>query len=67
MTCCVQARSHSRRRPVDAASAYLAIGVDLKGRKHALGCWIRDGEGSFGRSSSTCATTRGYGAASFST
>lgn len=25
--------------------AYLAIGVDLEGRKHALGCWIQDSEG----------------------
>jgi putative transposase len=25
--------------------AYLAIGVDLDGRKHALGCWIQDTEG----------------------
>jgi putative transposase len=25
--------------------AYLAIGVDVEGRKHALGCWIADGEG----------------------
>jgi putative transposase len=25
--------------------AYLAIGVDVDGRKHALGCWIRDTEG----------------------
>lgn len=25
--------------------AYLAIGVDLEGRKHALGCWIQDTEG----------------------
>jgi putative transposase len=25
--------------------AYLAIGVDLEGRKHALGCWICDSEG----------------------
>ncbi len=25
--------------------AYLAIGVDLEGRKHALGCWICDTEG----------------------
>jgi putative transposase len=25
--------------------AYLAIGVDLDGRKHALGCWICDTEG----------------------
>ncbi|GFG85641.1 hypothetical protein MALGJ_23170 [Mycolicibacter algericus] len=25
--------------------AYLAIGVDLDGRKHALGCWIQDSEG----------------------
>lgn len=24
---------------------YLAIGVDLEGRKHALGCWIQDSEG----------------------
>ena len=24
--------------------AYLAIGVDLEGRKHALGCWIQDTE-----------------------
>ncbi len=30
-----------------------------------VGGWIRDGEGSFGRSSSTRATMRGYGAASF--
>lgn len=25
--------------------AYLAIGVDLEGRKHVLGCWIQDSEG----------------------
>lgn len=25
--------------------AYLAIGVDIDGRKHALGCWISDTEG----------------------
>jgi putative transposase len=25
--------------------AYLAIGVDLEGRKHGLGCWIQDSEG----------------------
>jgi len=25
--------------------AYLAIGVDVEGRKHALGCWISDSEG----------------------
>lgn len=25
--------------------AYLAIGVDVEGRKHALGCWLADGEG----------------------
>ena len=25
--------------------AYLAIGVDLEGRDHALGCWIQDREG----------------------
>jgi putative transposase len=25
--------------------AYLAIGVDVDGRKHALGCWIADSEG----------------------
>ena len=25
--------------------AYLAIGVDIDGRKHALGCWIQDSEG----------------------
>jgi len=25
--------------------AYLVIGVDLEGRKHALGCWICDSEG----------------------
>jgi putative transposase len=25
--------------------AYLAIGVDVDGRKHALGCWIQDTEG----------------------
>ena len=25
--------------------AYLAIGVDVDGRKHALGCWIQDSEG----------------------
>jgi putative transposase len=25
--------------------AYLAIGVDVEGRKHALGCWIADNEG----------------------
>jgi putative transposase len=25
--------------------AYLAIGVDVEGRKHALGCWIQDSEG----------------------
>jgi len=25
--------------------AYLAIGVDIDGRKHALGCWIQDTEG----------------------
>ena len=25
--------------------AYLAIGVDVQGRKHALGCWIQDSEG----------------------
>ena len=25
--------------------AYLAIGVDVEGRKHALGCWIQDTEG----------------------
>jgi putative transposase len=25
--------------------AYLAIGVDLEGRKHALGVWIQDSEG----------------------
>ena len=25
--------------------AYLAIGVDVEGRKHALGCWIADTEG----------------------
>jgi putative transposase len=24
--------------------AYLTIGVDLDGRKHALGCWIQDVE-----------------------
>lgn len=25
--------------------AYLAVGVDVDGRKHALGCWIQDAEG----------------------
>lgn len=25
--------------------AYLAVGVDVDGRKHALGCWIQDTEG----------------------
>ena len=25
--------------------AYLVIGVDIDGRKHALGCWIADAEG----------------------
>ncbi|MDT3446958.1 IS256 family transposase [Pseudofrankia sp. BMG5.37] len=25
--------------------AYLAVGVDVDGRKHALGCWIQDSEG----------------------
>ena len=25
--------------------AFLAIGVDVEGRKHALGCWIQDSEG----------------------
>jgi putative transposase len=25
--------------------AYLAIGIDVDGRKHALGCWIQDTEG----------------------
>jgi putative transposase len=25
--------------------AYLAIGIDVDGRKHALGCWIQDAEG----------------------
>jgi putative transposase len=30
---------------VTTKSAYLAIGVDLDGRKHALGCWIQDTEG----------------------
>ena len=25
--------------------AYLAVGVDVDGRKHALGCWIKDSEG----------------------
>ncbi len=25
--------------------AYLAVGVDVDGRKHALGCWIKDTEG----------------------
>jgi putative transposase len=25
--------------------AYLAVGVDVEGRKHALGCWIQDTEG----------------------
>ena len=28
--------------------AYLAIGVDVEGRKHALGCWIQDSEGAKG-------------------
>jgi len=32
--------------------AYLAIGVDVDGRKRALGCWIQDTEGAkFGRRS----------------
>ena len=26
-------------------TAYLVIGVDVEGRKHALGCWIADSEG----------------------
>jgi len=30
---------------VSTKVAYLAIGVDLEGRKHALGCWICDSEG----------------------
>lgn len=30
---------------VTTKSAYLAIGVDVEGRKHALGCWIQDTEG----------------------
>jgi putative transposase len=30
---------------VVAKTAYLVIGVDVEGRKHALGCWIADSEG----------------------
>jgi putative transposase len=30
---------------VVAKTAYLSIGVDVEGRKHALGCWIADTEG----------------------
>ena len=30
---------------VTTKTAYLAIGVDVDGRKHALGCWIQDTEG----------------------
>ncbi|WP_242425173.1 IS256 family transposase, partial [Frankia sp. EI5c] len=30
---------------VSTKVAYLAIGVDIDGRKHALGCWIQDSEG----------------------
>jgi hypothetical protein len=30
---------------VGTTLASLAIGVDLEGRKHALGCWIQDSEG----------------------
>nr|WP_322768623.1 IS256 family transposase [Frankia sp. Cr1] len=30
---------------VSTKVAYLAIGVDTDGRKHALGCWIQDSEG----------------------
>ena len=39
---------------------YLAIGVDVDGRKHALGCWIQDTEGAkfLPKSSPTCVTAR---------
>jgi transposase-like protein len=30
---------------VTTKTAYLAIGVDVDARKHALGCWIQDTEG----------------------
>jgi putative transposase len=30
---------------VTTKTAYLAIGADVDGRKHALGCWIQDTEG----------------------
>lgn len=30
---------------VSTKVAYLAVGVDIEGRKHALGCWIADTEG----------------------
>jgi len=30
---------------VTVKSAYLVIGVDVEGRKHALGCWIAEAEG----------------------
>ena len=33
------------QRGGDHQVAYLAIGVDIDGRKHALGCWIQDTEG----------------------
>jgi len=30
---------------VTIKTAYLVIGVDVDGRKHALGCWIAEAEG----------------------
>jgi putative transposase len=42
---------------VTIKTAYLVIGVDVEGRKHALGCWIAETEGSSGcRCSPSCAT-----------
>ncbi len=33
------------RGAVTIKTAYLVIGVDVEGRKHALGCWIAEAEG----------------------
>jgi hypothetical protein len=35
---------------VTIKTAHLVIGVDVDGRKHALGCWIAEAEGASRRS-----------------
>ena len=46
---------------VTIKGAHLVIGVDLDGRKHALGCWIAETEGAkFWHSVSPSCATAGY-------